>query len=219
MKWDHFKSVIFDFDYTLADASRGAISCANYALNTLGFPSAAGEDIRKLIGLSLKRTFRELAGPRPEAEADEFVRLFHEQADRVMVDSAVMLEGVPAVLETLGKSGLTLGVVSTKFRFRIEAILRRENMLAMFKVIVGGEDVTEFKPDPEGLLQAIQKLNGSPSNTLYVGDSLVDARAAQAAEVPFVAVLTGMTPRDDFIGYPVREIINDLSELQDLIES
>ena len=38
------QSVIFDFDYTLADSSEGVIECANYALGRLGLPAASDDD-------------------------------------------------------------------------------------------------------------------------------------------------------------------------------
>jgi len=219
MKKPGFKTVLFDFDYTLADASAGAISCVNFALDALGLPAAAPDEIRRLIGVSLPGTFDRLAGPDHAALTHEFIRLFHEQADRVMVDSAIIFDTVPGTLTNLRQSGLTLGIVSTKFRFRIEAILRREKLLDMFEVIIGGEDVAEHKPSPEGLLKAMDRLDNSPVKTLYVGDSVTDARTAQAAGVSFAAVLTGVTPIENFTGYPARGLLRDLSELNEVIHS
>ena len=46
----------FDFDYTLADSSSGAILCFNYALEKLGLPEQPESKIRKTIGLSLLLT-------------------------------------------------------------------------------------------------------------------------------------------------------------------
>ena len=88
-----------------------------------------------------------------------------------------------------------------------------------FDVIVGGEDVSRHKPDPEGLLAAIGRLGGSPSNTLYVGDSVTDAEAARRAGVPFVAVLNGVTPREAFEDYPVEGVLENLRELVEHLEA
>ena len=106
-----------------------------------------------------------------------------------------------------------LGIVSTKYRYRIESILRRENAFNWFDVIVGGEDVTKYKPDPEGLCQAIRSINCVIDRTLFVGDSMVDAETANRAEVPFVAVLSGVTKRNEFTNYKTIRIIDSLSEL------
>src|SRR5262249_51265508 len=51
---DAFKTIIFDFDYTLADSSRGIIQCTNYALLSMGLPSVSDEAVCRTIGMSLK---------------------------------------------------------------------------------------------------------------------------------------------------------------------
>jgi phosphoglycolate phosphatase len=213
----HFQTVIFDFDYTLADSSRGVIECINFTLNNLGLPAVSAEMICQTIGLSLPDIFLELAGQQHIAKCDEFARLFIKRADEVVADLTVLLDSVPRTIELLKRHGIALGIVSTKFRYRIETILRRENLLKPFDVIIGGEDVSEYKPDPEGLLAAIERLESVPSKSLYVGDSVTDAETAKRAKVPFVAVLSGVTPKDAFRDYNVYGILENLCELPDLI--
>jgi len=128
----------------------------------------------------------------------------------------VALAGKERVIRLLRDRGVPLGIVSTKFRYRIETILGRAGLLDYFDVIVGGEDVSRHKPDPEGILMAIEWL-GANQSTLFVGDSLSDAEAALRAGVPFVAVLSGVTPREAFSKYPTYRIIENLVELVDLL--
>lgn len=54
------KAILFDFDYTLGDSTKGIISSVNFALNKLGYQKRDEETIRKTIGLSLRDTFFEL---------------------------------------------------------------------------------------------------------------------------------------------------------------
>jgi len=221
----HFQTVIFDFDYTLADSSKGVIECINFAFDELGLPTVSAEMACQTIGLSLSDTFLKLAGQQHIAKpvlersegCDEFVRLFIKRADEVVADLTVLFDSVPRTVELLKRHGVTLGIVSTKFRYRIETILRRENLLYPFEVIVGGEDVSEHKPDPEGLLTATERLGSVPSNCLYVGDSVTDAETAKRAAVPFVAVLSGVTPKDAFRNYDFYGILESLSEIPGLI--
>ena len=213
----HFQTVIFDFDYTLADSSRGVIECINFALDGLSLPTVSAEMACQTIGLSLSDTFLKLAGQQHIAKCDEFARLFIKRADEVVADLTVLFDSVPGTAELLKKHDVTLGIVSTKFRYRIETILRRENLLYPFEVIIGGEDVSEHKPDPEGLLTAIERLGSVPSNCLYVGDSVTDAETAKRAVVPFVAVLSGVTPKDAFRNYDVYGMLESLSEIPSLI--
>ena len=62
---------------------------------------------------------------------------------------------------------------------------------------MGGEDVKAPKPSPEGVLFALEHLGSTPEETLYIGDSTVDAETARNAGVDFAGVLNGMTqPRN-----------------------
>ena len=210
-------AVLFDFDYTLADPSLGVVECFGFALDELGLPMAAPGDIRKTIGLSLEVAFRRLVDARHWVHAEEFLQLFTQRADQVMADRTVVFETVPATLGALASAGLALGIVSTKFRYRINAILQREGLAEAFGVVVGGEDVAEHKPDPGGLLLGVARLARSPSEVLYVGDSVTDAETAVRAVVPFVAVLSGVTPRAAFAEYEPRAILDSLRQLPALV--
>lgn len=91
--------------------------------------------------------------------------------------------------------------------------MERNDARNVIDVIIGGDDVKNEKPDPEGLLAAIQKLNVSKNQVLYVGDSIVDAKTAQSAGVDFVAVLTGTTKRGVFMNYEYVSIEESVREL------
>jgi len=207
-----FHTVIFDFDYTLADSSRGVVECINSAPVRLGLPAVSAEEARRTIGLSLSDTFTHLTGE-STVQIDEFVRLFVERANEVMTELTLLLESVPEAVKMLKIQGFALGIVSTKFRYRIQSILCREGLLDSFDVIVGGEDVSRHKPDPEGVLLVMERLQSSPTDSVYVGDSLVDAETARRARVPFIAVLSGVTPRDAFDGYDVYQILERVSDM------
>jgi len=212
-----YEAVIFDFDFTLADSFRGIVECANYALQAMGLPPATPDVIRKTVGYSLPESLVRLAGEEHSARGGEYMRLFVEKADEVMADCTYVYDYVPETVEHLRGRGLRLGIVSTKYRYRIEDVLGREGLLEPFEVIVGGEDVSEFKPDPESLNLALEKLVISPEAVLYVGDSVVDAEAAMRAGVPFAAVLSGPTPRESFSEYEVRMILDSVRDLTSIL--
>jgi phosphoglycolate phosphatase len=209
----NYQTYIFDFDYTLADSSRAVVECANNGLRGLGLPEASPDAIRRTIGLSLPETLVRLAGEQQRPLADEFRRFWRQRSDQIMVDWTVLLPGAPEAVRELREKGFQTGIVSTKYRSRIEEVLRREKLSDAFEVIVGGEDVAAHKPDPEGLLRAIDELGAAPEETLYVGDSITDARTAERANVSFAAVLTGVTRREEFEGLAVSRFLANLGEL------
>jgi phosphoglycolate phosphatase len=208
-----FKTIIFDFDYTLADSSRGIVQCINYALESMELSAVSDDAVCRTIGLALRDTFKVLTSIDDPVLAAEFSRLFISKADDVMVDSTELFDSTQCVIRALKESGLCLGIVSTKYRHRIEAVLAREGLLDLIDVIIGGEDVACHKPDPEGLFKALEKLETLSSSALYVGDSIVDAIVAERAGTPFLAVLSGTTTRDAFNEHQRIGVIDNLAEL------
>lgn len=198
--WEAISAVLFDFDYTLADSSTPIIACINHALAAMGRPAADEARCRACIGLSLADTWRVLTEEAEPESAEVFSRHFIDRADEIMVAQTVLYPFVPEMAAHMQDRGLKLGVVSTKFRRRIAAVLTREGLFEAFNVVVGGEDVVLPKPDPEGLLLAAERCGIAPAHTLYVGDSTVDSEAAARAGMRFAAVLTGVTPAGAFDG-------------------
>lgn len=211
------QAIIFDFDYTLADSSPGVIECINFALGEMGLDHVPAEAACRTIGLSLHETFVTLGEHHEPHRGDEFHELFISRADQVMANLTTLFESVPATVATLNELGLRMGIVSTKYRRRIHEVLHREDLLHAFQVIIGGEDVKQHKPHTEGLLKAIAQLQCSPKSILYVGDSVVDAELATRADVPFVIVLSGVTPREHFTDYKPLGVIENVSQLPELL--
>jgi phosphoglycolate phosphatase len=214
---ENIRAIIFDFDFTLADSSKGVEECVSYGFNMLDLPIPSKQEIFKTIGLSLKETFITLAGIQNKNKAEAFSHYFIQKADEVMADLTVIFDDVPNVIHLLKDNGILIGIVSTKFRYRIESILARENLLEYFDVIIGAEDVMNHKPNPESLLLALNKLNLSRSNVLYIGDSLTDAEAAKSAGISFGPVLSGMASKESFRNYQTLAILNNISDLLKLL--
>ncbi len=110
-----------------------------------------------------------------------------------------------------------MAIFSTKYRFRIEETLKREHLENMFDLVIGGEDVAQKKPDPEGLLKIIHEFSIPKESVFYAGDSVTDAQTAQAATVPFLATLSGVTPREAFSPFPAHAILTNLSEIDKIL--
>ena len=110
-----------------------------------------------------------------------------------MTINTVLFLETKSVLLALKDAGAFIGIISTKYRFRIKELLDQHFPGNFFNIIVGGEDVKAAKPSPEGLLFAIKQLHATKAETLYIGDSTIDAATAKAAGVDFAGVTHGVT--------------------------
>lgn len=212
-----YQAVVFDFDYTLGDATEGIVESVNYALKNMGYLPADRESIRKTIGLSLKNTYRELTKDMSEEKGELFAAYFREKADLVMVAHTELFPDTLELLRYLKSQGLRTGIVTTKYHYRIDAILDKCQAADAVDMIVGGEDVKAPKPDPEGLLLVLAAWDLSPKQILYVGDSTVDARTAEAAGVDFAGVTTGTTTREELEVYPCVGVYEGLEVLKGIV--
>jgi phosphoglycolate phosphatase-like HAD superfamily hydrolase len=69
----------------------------------------------------------------------------------------------------------------------------------IFDVVITSDDTERHKPSPDPILAAIERLDASPANCAYVGDSPYDIRAAKAAGAYAVAVAWGGIHADDVL--------------------
>lgn len=210
------KIVIFDFDYTLGDSTVGIIASISHALDKMNFGIPGNDAIVKTIGLSLEETYEVLTGRTDSNEKADFKKYFIEKADEVVTPNTSLYDGVADMLEKIHNRGIKIAIVTTKYHYRIEQILDVNNIGHLIDGIIGGDDVANPKPDPEGIFKIKEQFEVSLEEILYLGDSIVDAKATMAAGVDFMAVLTGTTASDEFMEYPYVEIIEEATGVADM---
>lgn len=214
-----YKGVVFDYDYTLGDCTSGIVDCVNTALKKMDQQRSTEDVIRKSVGMTLINTYHFITNDSSQERAEEFKRLFMLRADDVMAQSAVFLPYAKEVIEQLKEDQIRVGIVTTKHRHRVTSIFELLGVPDFVKDIIGGEDVSKEKPDPEGLNRMIDNWNLDKNQVLYVGDSMVDAMTAQHAGVDFAAVTTGTTGFDDFKKADYKIIMEDLRPIITLVRS
>jgi len=88
-----YEIVLFDFDFTLADASAGIIEGAQFAAREMGIRVPDPEEIRRTIGMTLTGTYAAFTGDTDVLRAKEFAKLFVSKADEVMTKNTRFFPG------------------------------------------------------------------------------------------------------------------------------
>jgi phosphoglycolate phosphatase len=213
-----YNTFIFDFDYTLADATPGIIESMNYALGKFGFELKDRDSICKTVGMTLKDAFAQLTGVSDNEFAERFTMHFKDMADKVMTANTILFDDTIACLKWLKERGCKTAIVTSKLHYRIDDVLQNYNATELIDYIVGSEDVSIPKPSPEGLLNAITYLDAAKESTLYIGDTTIDANTALNASVDFAAVLTGTTTAEEFSGLPNICVVKSLKALAAVLD-
>ena len=209
----HYKAICFDFDYTLGDCTDSIVAGFQNGFAKLGWPEPDRETVRGTIGFLLEDSYTMLTKDADEERRGLFRKYFIEVAMERQRRETTLFPYAPELLRGLKNAGIGAGIVSTKRGDTIEIILENHGLRDCFGVVIGSADVQKPKPDPQGLVLAMERLGLKKEEVLFCGDTVLDAGAAKNAGCDFAAVLNGTTPAEAFEGYPCVHISPDLEDL------
>jgi phosphoglycolate phosphatase len=192
MKENEIQGAIFDLDGTLIDSYEAIYLGFHHTYTEMGLPPLSYGQVRKVVGLGLNHTFRELLG---EERVPRALFLFRKKYEEVFRENTRLLPDVREVLKALHGRGIRLAVATNKLGRFSREILEHFGMEKLFTVIVGDGDVPQNKPNPDMLRLAMEKMGVEKERTIFVGDSVIDIQTGKNAGIPVFAVPTGNTDR------------------------
>ena len=189
-----FRIVLFDLDGTLIDSGPLILASMQHAVRTVLGREIPPEELGMTIGgQGIVAQMQAI-----DAEhADELLVAYKDHNDGLH-ETLEAFDELVALLPGLKAEGRKLGIVTAKRHRTVGLALDRFPALAnAFDVVVGFEDTERHKPEPDPVLLAVERLAGTPDESVYVGDSPFDIGAAKAAGVYSVAVGWGGIHPDD----------------------
>lgn len=134
------------------------------------------EELYSFFGPTLEETFARYF---PAEEIEDVIELY-QKINLALHDEMVKpMDGAQTLLASLKKAGYTIGIVSNKRKKVVERGARVCHLDGYVDLIYGKEDLGKGKPDPEGLIRAVEALNGRRDNIIYAGDNPTDMLAAR----------------------------------------
>lgn len=210
---------LLDLDGTLVDSVPDLWAAANAMLRSLGRDGIPQQRVRCFVGNGVERlVHRCLSGTlEDDAVAQEFepaLALFTRLYARSNGRHSRLYDGVTQGLAALRDAGILRACVTNKPRGFTLALLEAMSLDTCMDLVVGGDDVRCKKPAPEALLRACSELGIPPAETVMLGDSSNDVRAARAAGIRVGCVDYGYNH-----GRDIRESAPDAvaSRLDDLV--
>lgn len=208
------KLVIIGFDGTIADTAPGILYCMNTTALSMGYTPVAHDALYGVIGVSLEQGFMHLYGMK-EDEIDyamnQFSRLYSIKGEEMIL----IYEGIDDSLKKLKESGCLLAIVTHKNEKFINNMLGVYNHIGDLFDTVCATNVEREMTKTDMLREVCATLAVAPEEAIFIGDSYVDAVAAQEAGIDFAAALYGwgFRSKEDAEQYPCRVYLNSAAEI------
>jgi pyrophosphatase PpaX len=136
-----------------------------------------------------------------------------EHHDRLTRPYAGAVEAIGA----LKRRGHPVAVVTGKFTETATRSLAHVGLAPFVDAVVGCDSCPRHKPDPEPVLLALERLGAVPSQAIFVGDSLIDVQAGNAAGVISVAATWGACTREALLAASPAHVLDDVAALPALV--
>ena len=194
-----YSAVVLDLDGTLADTAEDIHVSLITALRGEKLPPVDLASVRLMIGggpqLLVERALDRLGIDNDARLVRRLTEAFHEHY-RIHGDRhAYLYDGAESALQQLHAVGIRVGICSNKPDDLCRMLTHSFDIDRYVDEVLGSTPGMPKKPDPAPLLAIIERLGVAPQDTLYVGDSDADVKAARAAGVPVMLVSYGYTLR------------------------
>ncbi|MBI1762642.1 MAG: HAD-IA family hydrolase [Acidobacteria bacterium] len=126
--------------------------------------------------------------------------------------------GIAEVLTRLRALDVRLGVFTSGVTAAALIRLRHAGLLDFFEAVIGGDQVTNYKPHPEGLQRLLRQFEVEPQTTLFIGDSPLDVQAGRAAGAKTAGVLWGAGTREALADAQPAELFEHPQQLLQFIK-
>jgi HAD superfamily hydrolase (TIGR01549 family) len=182
-------NAILDVDGTLVDTNYHHALAWHRALHAHGH-SVQMWKVHRHIGMGGDQILEALIGERAEKEQGDEIREAEGEAYGELIGEVEPLEGARELIERLKGEGATVILASSAKQDEVDHYLDLLDARELVDGWTTSADVENTKPDPDLVHAALEKAGGD-DRSVMVGDSVWDVKAAKAAGVPTLAVLTG----------------------------
>ena len=214
--------ILVDVDGTLVDSVPDLAFCVDEMMKQLGHEPWGETQVREWVGNGVERLVKRALTGSLDGEPDEenyqrALPIFRDLYADNTSERSYLYPGVEPGLAYLQQQGYRLGCVTNKAAEFTLPILRDLGIHDIFETIICGDDTPRKKPDPLPLLTACERLDVSPQQSLMLGDSMSDVKAARAAGFQIICVSYGYNHGEDIRDYHPDAVIDSFVELENYL--
>jgi HAD superfamily hydrolase (TIGR01509 family) len=204
--------IVLDIDGTLVDTNYQHAIAWHRALRDHGYAVQVWE-IHRHIGMGGDQLVKALIGEEGERSDGEAIRETEGEAYGELIGEVQAMHGATELLRELREDGVKTILASSAKAEEVEHYLDLLDARDLVEGWTTAADVERTKPHPDLLHAALQKAGGD-GPAVMVGDSTWDAKAAEAAGLPTLAVLTGGFSEAELREAGAAEVVRSIGELR-----
>ena len=205
-------NAILDVDGTLVDTNYHHALAWHRALHAHGHRVQMWK-VHRHIGMGGDQILDALIGAEAAAADGEAVRAAEAEAYKELIGEVEPLEGARELIEKLHDDGATVILASSAKQEEVDHYLDLLDARELVDGWTTSADVESTKPDPDLILAALEKVD-EEKPTVMVGDSVWDVKAATAAGVSTLAVLTGGFSEAELREAGAAQVVESIGELR-----
>ncbi len=184
------KAVLFDLDGVLVNMPDGHYEALNKALALFGTSIGRDEHMSYFNGLPTKKKLERLEedGRLPRG-LREFINTVKQKHTKEIIPVHCTPDYSKIILlEHLKNNGLLVACCSNSMKETLHLMLTSAQLFNYFDLIIGNDEITRAKPDPEIYITAMKRLNVKPEETIIIEDSPHGIQAAEMSGAIVVKV-------------------------------
>ena len=214
--------VLIDVDGTLVDSVPDLAYCVDEMLKVIDMPPHGEDEVRHWVGNGVERLVRraligQLDGEPDDALFDKAYPVFMDLYKDNISKRSELYPGVKEGMDYLRDAGYKLGCVTNKAAAFTHPLLKDLGLFDYFESVVSGDTLAKKKPDPLPLIYSAEQLGVLPENSLMLGDSMSDVKAARAAGFQIICMSYGYNHGVDIHDSNPDVVIDSMVELKTLL--
>lgn len=206
------RAALFDVDGTLADTNHLHVVSWWEALRQAGHDIAM-HDIHRAVGLPGTDLLAHLLGKDRDTDRDAALSDAHHTLYATWFDRIPALDRASELLRELDRRGWRVVLVTSAKDSELEALRRAVDADDAIAATASSEDVDAGKPAPDPVEHALSLVGAVKEDSVLVGDTVWDMKAAARAGVTCVGVLCGGIPAADLEEAGARAVYRDPADL------
>ena len=195
------KAILFDFNGVIINDEAIHQELIDELLLKENLRPSGAEYGEICLGRSDRACIQDILHRRGRVISEEYLNKLIQQKAQAYQNKLAELDNLPIYPEIkdfipkIHAEGFLLAIVSGALSSEIAAVLQRVELTDYFSAIVSGDEIKTSKPQPDGYLLAVEKLQEKhpqkqirPGNCLAIEDTFPGIQAAKSAGIQVVGI-------------------------------